>query len=485
MTNEGTKGGDNDTSSRLSEPPLVKNTEPKPPGAVRPRQSSAPGPIPQLAGYPISLVDESITHDDEVTRRVWLSPNFQKAFSGGNSGGAISKAPNPPPAKKQTIYPPPGPGAVRPPVTTPRFYDIDDDAVTQELRINQIVNMTRSNIGWKKSTSRTSSIPPQPLPTPTAQRSSSIPPSQPGTALVSERPTYLGGLALHKRAREGEAGRTSSIIPAIQLSIRAILARLLGGDFAFPGSGTTIDANRSIFSFLRSAAQESREDPSDGEEILKGINPKLLRAAAQDKIEDPRRTRSDEEWRQEAESAPQTQMESFLNTPYVHRSPSSMPPHIVQEPWSRTPAAMRRGSKSAYRISMGGAPRRAPLNAKGRSGVSLSIAEPPKIHLKGALLKRRGREMLLIRGRAEHPVRVKDIMVFADRKKILYLSSASREDAGFIEFSADVPLENHTNHILVVARHDDDVMGSQSLFVRRDKSHQIDPRAVSPLRSVK
>jgi hypothetical protein len=76
-------------------------------------------------------------------------------------------------------------------------------------------------------------------------------------------------------------------------------------------------------------------------------------------------------------------------------------------------------------------------------------------------------------------------MVFADKQKILYLSSASREDAAFIEFSADVPLYSYTNHILVVARHDEDVMGSQSLFVRRDRAHQINLRAVAPLRIVK
>ena len=77
---------------------------------------------------------------------------------------------------------------------------------------------------------------------------------------------------------------------------------------------------------------------------------------------------------------------------------------------------------------------------------------------------------LILRGRAVHPLCVRDVMVFADKKKILYLSNGSRSDAGYIEFSADIPLSESVRHILVVARHNDEVMGSQSLFVKPAKT---------------
>jgi hypothetical protein len=97
------------------------------------------------------------------------------------------------------------------------------------------------------------------------------------------------------------------------------------------------------------------------------------------------------------------------------------------------------------------------------------VSRPPRIVLKGFLLRREKQTSLMLRGRAIHPLSVRDVMIFADKRKILYLSSAARNDAGCIEFSADIPLRSETSHILVVARHNEEVMGSQSLFVKRDK----------------
>jgi hypothetical protein len=101
------------------------------------------------------------------------------------------------------------------------------------------------------------------------------------------------------------------------------------------------------------------------------------------------------------------------------------------------------------------------------TGFSIAISEPPKIAVNAVLLRRADKHSLLIRGRASHPIAIRDIMVFADKKKILYLSNAMREDAGYMEFSADVPLIGAVNSILVVARHDDHVMGSQSLMIKK------------------
>ena len=96
------------------------------------------------------------------------------------------------------------------------------------------------------------------------------------------------------------------------------------------------------------------------------------------------------------------------------------------------------------------------------------VSRPPRIVLKGFLVRREKATSLMLRGRAIHPLCVRDVMVFADKKKVLYLSSAARNDAGCIEFSADIPLTGETSHILVVARHNEEVMGSQSLYVRKD-----------------
>jgi hypothetical protein len=98
---------------------------------------------------------------------------------------------------------------------------------------------------------------------------------------------------------------------------------------------------------------------------------------------------------------------------------------------------------------------------------SVMVSTPPQIAVNAMLLRRADKYSLLIRGRASHPIAIRDIMVFADKKKILYLSNAARDDAGYMEFSADVPLEAAVGSILVVARHDDHVMGSQSLVIKK------------------
>ncbi len=102
-----------------------------------------------------------------------------------------------------------------------------------------------------------------------------------------------------------------------------------------------------------------------------------------------------------------------------------------------------------------------------QDGFSISLSQPPQISVNAALLKRTDIYSLLIRGKASHPVAIKDIMVFADKKKILHLSNAIRANAGFMEFSADVPLENAVSDIVVVARHNETVLNSQSLTIKK------------------
>ncbi len=97
----------------------------------------------------------------------------------------------------------------------------------------------------------------------------------------------------------------------------------------------------------------------------------------------------------------------------------------------------------------------------------IMTAVPPQIAVNAMLLRRADKFSLLIRGRASHPISIRDIMVFAEKKKILFLSNSARDDAGYMEFSADVPLEAAVGNILVVARHNDQVMGSQSLIIQK------------------
>jgi hypothetical protein len=111
-------------------------------------------------------------------------------------------------------------------------------------------------------------------------------------------------------------------------------------------------------------------------------------------------------------------------------------------------------------------PGTAPL-AIDNSGFSITVSTPPQIAVNAMLLRRADKHSLLIRGRASHPVSIRDIMVFAEKKKILYLSNAARDDAGYMEFSADVPLEGAVNSIVVIARHNEKVMGSQSLVIKK------------------
>ena len=93
--------------------------------------------------------------------------------------------------------------------------------------------------------------------------------------------------------------------------------------------------------------------------------------------------------------------------------------------------------------------------------------EPPKIQVKGTLVRRTKKGSVLLKGRAMHPVGVRDVVVFRGDQKILYLPSAAHAD--HIDFSIEVPLEAGANNILIVARHDDKVMGSESVFIRSDQ----------------
>ena len=95
--------------------------------------------------------------------------------------------------------------------------------------------------------------------------------------------------------------------------------------------------------------------------------------------------------------------------------------------------------------------------------------EPPVITIKGATVKKVKGATTKIEGYASHPSYVRDVMIFAEDQKVLYAPSAKDGKAKRIDFSADVPLKEGANHIIVIARHDDKIIGSESLFIRREE----------------
>ncbi|MCP4680304.1 MAG: PDZ domain-containing protein [Deltaproteobacteria bacterium] len=105
-----------------------------------------------------------------------------------------------------------------------------------------------------------------------------------------------------------------------------------------------------------------------------------------------------------------------------------------------------------------------------RPKFSLVLVEPPNITLKGKRVLRVKKDKIKVKGIAEHPVRVRDVMVFVGDRKLLYLPNKSGTSGKSLEFEVDVSLKDGVNHVLVVARHDDKVVSVVPIFVRRDAS---------------
>ncbi len=199
----------------------------------------------------------------------------------------------------------------------------------------------------------------------------------------------------------------------------------------------------------------SRKAAGERQGFLDGINPKLLRAAAKDPGDKSLpQFIENKDWRIEVAKSSGGASISFLEADQPGRRISSPPADGRQSYSKLTVNAFSKTLQARENPQLSGA------------DFSYSVHSPPKIALRGSLLRRRNTSTLILKGRAVHPLCVRDVMVFADKKKILFLSNGSRSNAGYIEFSADIPLNDSVSHILVVARHNDEVMGSQSLLVK-------------------
>lgn len=99
---------------------------------------------------------------------------------------------------------------------------------------------------------------------------------------------------------------------------------------------------------------------------------------------------------------------------------------------------------------------------------TLTLIEAPTIKVKGPLVRRQKKDRMILKGSASHPEGVRDLMVFVGDEKVLYLPAGQGKPQSQLDFSTEIPLEPGANNIVIIARHDDKVLGSQTVFVRLD-----------------
>ncbi len=104
----------------------------------------------------------------------------------------------------------------------------------------------------------------------------------------------------------------------------------------------------------------------------------------------------------------------------------------------------------------------------GRPGYELSEIVPPRISLDGGFIRKTGEKTVRISGNARHPEGVSDLIVFVGGKKVAYLPNKRGADNDRIAFEVDVPLEDGANQVLIVARHDKDLIETELVFVRKE-----------------
>jgi len=105
---------------------------------------------------------------------------------------------------------------------------------------------------------------------------------------------------------------------------------------------------------------------------------------------------------------------------------------------------------------------------KGKSSVAPLMVVPPDIRLDGDRVRKVSSASIRLRGSARHRDGIRDLMVFVGDRKVAYLPRGGGADEP-LEFDVEIPLEKGANLVLVVARHDSEVVTTESLFVRREE----------------
>ncbi|MBW2277540.1 MAG: hypothetical protein JRF63_08620, partial [Deltaproteobacteria bacterium] len=104
---------------------------------------------------------------------------------------------------------------------------------------------------------------------------------------------------------------------------------------------------------------------------------------------------------------------------------------------------------------------------QGKSSVKPLMVVPPEIRLDGDRVRKVSSSSIRLRGSARHRNGIRDLMIFVGDRKVAYLPHGGSA-ADPVEFDVEIPLEKGANLVLVVARHDSEVVTTESLFVRRD-----------------
>lgn len=98
------------------------------------------------------------------------------------------------------------------------------------------------------------------------------------------------------------------------------------------------------------------------------------------------------------------------------------------------------------------------------------LINPPEITIQGDRVRRVSTEKVNLKGTVEHPVRVRDLMVFVGDRKVAYLPNKGASSEKKMTFNVEVPLEAGANRVMIVARHNDKVISTIPVFIRRDPS---------------
>lgn len=113
---------------------------------------------------------------------------------------------------------------------------------------------------------------------------------------------------------------------------------------------------------------------------------------------------------------------------------------------------------------------------KGKPSYDLEMIRPPKIEVSGKWVRRVDAEKIHLEGRASHPQSIKDIMVFAGDRKLLYKPCNGSCDNTSLAFELDIPLDVGINQIVVIARHSSKVGASETIFVRRNGDEKAEEK---------
>ena len=89
------------------------------------------------------------------------------------------------------------------------------------------------------------------------------------------------------------------------------------------------------------------------------------------------------------------------------------------------------------------------------------------------------RHRYTLSGTVEDP-RLRDVYIFVNDQKVYFAPGAKTGAPGPVKFSADFPLKEGSNHVVVVAREDDDLASRRAFTVLRRPTEIADKTPARP-----